>query len=277
MAKTIKKTEDEPIKKVVLQDNAMVIKEENKSSQENQHKSIITKTANEVEQKNLQEQKQIIQETDELAAGILKATYEVQKHSEISALKDDLASLRSAINTLKTTAALSIQNQSLQKIQSLPEQGCGCSETKEKKCCIEIFGSGVRVIKAADGIVPTLELILAIQAGGIKAVFPGLTSQINVNQNVGWVKVDWSITKICVPCSQQMTIPLLVEAMDIDKVLSVPEKGANTGSITISCNCSPNSVIIDVNLSSGSILGGEKKGQIMVEVSARRVNGECCC
>lgn len=272
----LKNTKDEELKKpeLPIQDE---VQEQTHTLTLPEEEKMIEKELKEVKKKNIDSQRQIIQETDELAAEILKASYEMHKQSEIGSVKADLDNLRTAINALRTMTTLP---QPKEVNLPAPHQGqndCGCGDVKEKKCCIELYGSGVRVIKAADGLGGTLELILAIQAAGIKAVFPGLTSQINVNKNVGWVKVDWPITRVCVPCNQTMNIPLLVEAMDIDKALSVPEKGANTGSISISCSCNPNSVVVDVNLSSGSILGGEKKGQIMVEVSARRVNGECCC
>jgi len=246
-------------------------------------KSIVRAKAEEAEHKNLEEQRQILLETDELAAGLFKAAIEVQKQSEIGGLRENLAELRTAINQLKFSSALSVQQRAVASAANTGQDpahedcGCGCGEPKTKKCCIEIFGSGVRVLRAADGFVPTLELILAIGAGGVKGVYPGLTSQINVNQNVGWVKVDWPITKICVPCEGSMSIPITIEAMDIDKFMSVPEKGGTTGEMSINCNCNICSRVFEVSLSSGSMLPGEKKGVILVEVSARRVNGNCCC
>jgi hypothetical protein len=244
-------------------------------------KSIIRAQADEIEQKNLDEQRQILQDTDELAAGLFKAAIEVQKQSEISGLRENLAELRSAINQLKVSSALTVQPRpsasTANTEQDSSREDCGCGEPKTKKCCVEIYGSGVRVLRAADGFVPTLELILAIGAGGVKGVYPGLTSQINVNQNVGWVKVDWPITKICVPCEGSMSIPITIEAMDIDKMLSVPEKGGTIGEMAINCNCNICSRVFEVNLSSGSMLPGEKKGVILVEVSARKVNSDCCC
>ncbi|MBK6997070.1 MAG: hypothetical protein KA138_00135 [Saprospiraceae bacterium] len=246
-------------------------------------KSVVRAKAEEAEQKNLEEQRQILQETDELAAGLFKAAIEVQKQSEIGGLRENLAELRTAINQLKYSSALSIPQRPAASAANTGQDpahedcGCGCGEPKTKKCCIEVYGSGVRVLRAADGIVPNLELILAIGIGGVKGVYPGLTSQINVNQNVGWVKVDWPITKICVPCEGSLTLPVTIEAMDIDKMLSVPEKGGTTGEISLNCNCITGPRVFEVNLSSGSMLPGEKKGVILVEVSTRRVNGDCCC
>lgn len=247
------------------------------NSNEPQTKSETRQKAEEVQTKNFEEEQQTLKAIDQLSADLLSAAEVATRKSETTALRQSIFDLNSAIQTLKTATVLSVSRETTQPNPvTQNSHNCGCGEPKTPNCCVEIYGSGIRVLKSTWDDGPKLELMVAIEAKGMKAVFPGLTSTIVVDKNAGWTKTYWPVTRCCVPCDQTISVPISVEAIDMDKLLGGnPEYGVTTGfSIPINCNCNICSIRIEVPLKGGGLT---KNAVIEVEISARRIPGECCC
>jgi len=253
---------------------------ESKKNEKSNSKITRSKVRNkteETEMKNIAEEQKTLDKIDELAADLIDATEVITRKSEVSALKNNISELQAAITTLKAASVVSIGSQQTQKriIKNPDINDCGCDEPKIKQCCIEIFGSAIIVRKASDGIGTSLELLIAVEINGVKTVYPGLVTPIKVNKNSGWIKVYWKIATVCVPCNETISIPITVEAMDLDDT-GKPETGVTTGSsMRLKCSSEICSTIIPVDLNVGSI--GVQNGQIEVEISAKKVSNSCCC
>ena len=97
--------------------------------------------------------------------------------------------------------------------------GCsgGCGDENKPSCCMLVYMSKVRVLEGQNmGDKNQLELILSVQAQDTWGLVPGLSGNLGVNQKAGWVSIYGPIAKFCVPCSECLTIPLFVEAMDVE-------------------------------------------------------------
>lgn len=229
-----------------------------------------------------QQESQAIQEIDQLAADLLTAAEVMTRKTETSSLKRNIQELSDAIQTLKTASVLNLSNkvipQEVEKINPYPaENPCGCNEPVKKHCCMQLKCTGIRVLKTGDLIGPRLELILAVAAAGTKSVFPSLLSPITVDKNNGWTKVNWDITRICVPCDQSKSIPISIEMMERDYGINgAPETGSLSGlSLPLNCTCDVIPQVYEINIEGGGLL--ERRGVILVEITAERVDGACCC
>ena len=155
--------------------------------------------------------------------------------------------------------------------------GCsgGCGDENKPSCCMLVYMSKVRVLEGQNmGDKNQLELILAVQAQDTWGLVPGLSGNLGVNQKPGWVSIYGPIAKFCGPCSECITIPLFVEAMEVETnaLGGRPEFGSDVGAMTLRCDCEVAPVRVSVRLDGG----GVGRGVVEVEISARRTGGRCC-
>ena len=258
--------------------------------------------------------KQITKEIDTLSKSIIGQAEALRSHVGNSEIQRSLQELRDATTVFKTMADAAAQQTRFQAqelintpanptilhttnvqdrvVSPIPrpyptpptnsEQGSGCSkgcgEDVKPKCCVQVYISKVRVLEgqslpeAADN--NQLELIIAVQAQDSWGLVPGLSSNIGVNAKSGWVAVHGPVNKFCVPCDRPLTIPLFVEAMEVETTIAGgrPEFGSNTGAIVLRCDCEIISQRVEVNLNGGGTTGG----RVEVEISAKKVGGGCC-